>query len=114
MIPMASSRFRLARTAGLISAALFLAHIVYATDNNVFCDSGVYGDPVSSQCIGILARFPIQDTATRYFVEQQLRTAPPQAVWNGFEDPRPSSGAQAIIQLPKWVSYGQPVLHLIL
>lgn len=109
---MASSLSRLARTARLFFASLFLAQVLYATDNDVFCNAGVYGSPISTQCIGIFARFPIQDTAVQYFVEQQLRTAPPQAVWNAFRDPRPPGEAQAIVQLPKRVSFGKPILQL--
>lgn len=114
VISMASSLSRKAWAARLLYPALFLAHVLYATDPDVFCNAGVYGNPVSTQCIGILARFPIHDTAFHYFVEQQLRTAPPEAVWNGFKDPRPPGQAQAIVQLPKWVSFGQPVLQAIL
>lgn len=90
---MSSSPSRPAWAAWLLYPTLFLAHVLLATDSDVFCNAGVYGNPVSIQCIGILARFPIHDMAVHYFVEQQLRTAPPQAVWNGFKDPRPPSQA---------------------
>ena len=109
---MASSLSRRARAARLLYIALSLAQVLYATDNDVFCNAGVYGNPISIQCIGVLATFPIHDTDVRYFVEQQLRTAPPQAVWNAFKDPRPPSEAQAIVPLPKRVSFGQPVPQL--
>ena len=108
---MASSLSRPAWAARLLYPALFLAHFLDATDPNIFCNAGVYGNPISAQCIGVLARYPIHDTALHYFVEQQLRTAAPEAVWNIFKDPRPPSQAQAIVQLPKWVSSGQLTLQ---
>ena len=111
---MASSLSRPAWAARLLYPALFLAHFLGATDPSVFCNAGVYGNPISAQCISVLARFPIYDSAPHYFVEQQLRTAAPEAVWNVFRDPRPPSQAQAIVQLPKWVSSGQPILQAIL
>lgn len=67
----------------------------------------VYGKPISIECFSVLARFPIHDTAVRFFVEQQMRTAPPAATWDSFKDSRPPYHRQTIVQLPKWVSYGQ-------
>lgn len=91
----------------LLLASLF-DPCLHAAAYDTYCNSGVYGKPISVQCIGVLASFPIHDTAVRYFVEQQMRSAPPGATWDAFRDPRPPSGKQAIVQLPKWISYGQP------
>lgn len=97
--------------ARLLYPVLLLTHRIYAADDGVFCNGGAYGRPVSVHCINALTKFPIHDTTIHYFVEQQLRTAPPEAVWNECKDPRPASEAQSIIQLPKWISYGQKDLH---
>lgn len=97
--------------ARLLCLALLWAQALHAADYSVFCNGDVYGNPVSTQCIGALARLPIHDTAVHYFVEQQLRTAPPQAVWNEFNDPRPPSEKQTVVQLPRRISYGQPDLY---
>ena len=91
----------------LVCIALFLVHGLGATSYTPYCNGDIYGKPVSIQCISILARFPVHDTAVRYFVEQQMRTAPPAANWDAFTDPRPPNQKQAIVQLPKWISQGQ-------
>ena len=108
---MATFLSRLAWAARLLYPVVSLAHVLHATEYGVSCNGRLYGNPISAECISTLASFPIHDTAVHYFVEQQLRTAPPAAVWDGFKDPRPPSEAQTIVQLPKWTSYGQPILY---
>jgi len=71
------------------------------------CDSGLYGSPTYADCHDAFSSIP-QDTAVRFFVEQQLRTAPPQADWTYFPDPRPLEYQQTLAQTPKWWSRGEP------
>ena len=95
----------------LLCVALLLATMLHAADYGTFCDRNVYGNPISTDCIGSLSNFPINDNAIRFFVEQQLRTAPPQAVWNAFLDTRGPEQRQTIVQLPRRVSFGQSDLR---
>ena len=99
--------FQSTGAAQLLCIALLLAPALPAADYETFCNRNVYGNPISTDCIGSLAQFPISDTAIRWFVEQQLRTAPPQAVWNSFQDGRGPAERQTIVQLPRRVSWGQ-------
>lgn len=94
----------------LLRFALVLSQVIHAADYQTFCNGNIYGSPVSPQCFSNLGRLHIQDTAVHYFVEQQMRSAPPEAVWNGFTDPRPPGEKQTIVQLPKWISSGQSIL----
>ena len=98
--------------ARLLYLTILLAHGLHAANDEPYCNRDVYGKPVSTQCFNVLSRFPIQDTAVHFFVEQQMRSAPPEATWDSFRDSRPWHDRQAIVQLPKWVSYGQPSFHL--
>ena len=87
--------------------ALLLARRLHAANYAPHCNSDIYGKPLSVHCIHTLARFPVHDTAVHYFVEQQMRTAPPAAVWDAFKDPRSPGEKQTIVQLPKWISSGE-------
>ena len=98
--------------AKLLCIALLLAPTLHAADYGTFWNRNVYGNPISIDCIGTLANFPINDYAIHWFVEQQLRTAPPQAVWNSFRDPRGPKDRQTIVQLPRRVSFGQSDIRL--
>ena len=93
--------------AQLLCIALLLAPTLHAADYGTFCNRNVYGDPVSTDCIGSLAQFPISDNTIRWFVEQQLRTAPPQSVWSSFQDARGPAERQTLVQLPRRISWGQ-------
>ena len=104
---MASPPLPSAWIARLLYLALLLVHGLDAAKYDPYCNSDVFGKPVSTECFNVLARFPIHDTAVRFFVEQQMRTTPPAATWNSFRDYRPTDQRQTIVQLPKWVSYGQ-------
>ena len=106
-IPMASFLFQSTGAAQILCIALLLVPTLHAADYGTFCNRDVYGSPISVDCVGSLANFPINDYANRWFVEQQLRTAPPQAVWNSFQDPRAPGERQTIVQLPRRVSSGQ-------
>lgn len=106
---MSSFHSRAAWAARLLYLALLLTHFLHAADQGAFCNGNVYGSPISPQCVSTLARFPIHDTTVHYFVEQQMRTAPPKAVWDKVIDPRPPNEKQSIVQLPKRVSYGMSI-----
>ena len=93
--------------APLLYLTLLLPHGLHAANYDPYCNSNIYGKPVSIECFNSLSRFPIYDTAVRFFVEQQMRTAPPVAAWYSFKDSRPAGQMQNIVQLPKWVSFGQ-------
>jgi len=87
----------------------FCLILVYVLSINTYpkCDSGLYGSPTYADCHDAFSSIP-QDTAVRFFVEQQLRTAPPQADWTYFPDPRPLEYQQTLAQTPKWWSRGEP------
>ena len=91
----------------LLHLMLSLLTILCIVDARPLCDHDRYGSPASSDCITALSQFP-QDKAVRFFVEQQMRTKPPSAVWQAFQDSRLPQLQEPIIQLPKWMSYGQP------
>ena len=91
----------------MLYLAILLTHGLDAANFDPYCDSDVYGKPDLAECVSVISRFPLQDTAVRYFVEQQMRTAPPVAAWSLFRDLRSPEDRQMIVQLPKWVSYGQ-------
>lgn len=65
----------------------------------------IYGSPTQADCTAALASLP-RDTAVHYFVEQQIRTAPPVANWIPFVD-HGERDPQLIVQLPKWWSRGE-------
>lgn len=71
--------------------------------------SNIYGSPAPADCAAALAKLP-RDTTIRYFVEQQMRTAPPAADWIPFVDTR-GALAQPVSQLPIWWSHGRS--HLL-
>ena len=104
---MAFLRLSSACIARLLYLALLFAHGLHAANYDPYCNSDIYGKPVSTECFNALSRFPMGDTAVRFFVEQQMRTAPPAATWDSFKDLRPPGHSQTIVQLPKWVSSGQ-------
>lgn len=74
------------------------------------CNSVVYGRPIPTDCQKLLSRLP-QDKEVHVFVDQQMRTAPPQADWTYIGDPRPREYQQTLVQLPKWWSHGSCQLH---
>lgn len=84
---------------------LLLLCTVSVVTANPFCDRETYGSPVPADCVDALSRFP-QDTAVRFFVEQQMRTAAPQAIWSQFRDPRIPLFQETVAQLPKFMSKG--------
>jgi hypothetical protein len=78
-------------------------------DASLFCDVDRYRTPISADCMGSLS----QDMAIRFFVDQQMRTFAPPAVWDQFLDTRPPQSQEKIVQLPKWISYGALSLVVI-
>lgn len=79
---------------------------IYSIQAAEYCSHGSYGRPAPADCVRLISRLP-NDKIIRFFVEQDLRTAPPQANWIGFADPRQSGYKQKIMQLPKWWSEGE-------
>lgn len=87
----------------------FCSVLVHVLSSNAYpkCNGGLYGSPTYADCHHALSSIP-QDTAIHFFVEQQLRTAPPQADWEYFPDLRPLRYQLPHAQTPKWWSRGEP------
>ena len=72
--------------------------------------NNIYGNPFWADCTAALDRMP-HDSTGRFFVEQQMRTAPPAADWIAFVDGQ-GRYPQSVAQLPKWWSRGEfNILH---
>ena len=85
---------------------LLLTLTIKATD--VHCNQPYYGKPHFDHCYHLLSALPsIQDANTRLFIEQQLREGP-RGLWPGVENQYPD----AMVQVPKYWSYGAPYLYL--
>ena len=82
-----------------------ISTIVASTTTVPVCDKSRYGNPASTDCIIALFQFP-QDRTVRFFVEEQMRTQPPGASYDGFRDARPRTLREKVVQMPKWVSRG--------
>ena len=94
-------------------ASLLAVIILQTALNNAsphLCSNERYGSPASESCLEAVSKIP-QDRTLRYFVEQQLRTAPPQADWPGFQDSRPVGSKASVMQLPKLWSQGDAALN---
>ena len=70
------------------------------------CSIPRYGQPRRSDCGGALSKIP-ESRTINFFVEQQLRTAPPRADWARFEDPRAPRHRYPVKQLPILWSQGR-------
>lgn len=73
----------------------------------------MYDSPVMQDCSQALAALPQADRFYRYYIEQQLETAPPESDWQGWTDERPSSFRMKLVQIPKFWSYGSCNLALL-
>ena len=93
----------------MLFAIIFLFSVISTTVASTttvpVCDKSRYGNPASTDCIIALFQFP-QDRTVRFFVEEQMRTQPPEASYNGFRDARPRTLRENVVQMPKWVSRG--------
>ena len=90
----------------LIHTIVFLLQLNLAKGlPDAICDPTRYGIPSQPHCLQALAKFPI-DRYTQYFVEQQMRSAPPDMDYKGFRDPRAPALRMPLVQLPKFMSYG--------
>ena len=78
----------------------------FFVDGRVYCSARFYGSPDSVDCSAALLNLP-GDTADRWFLEQQLRTALPTADWRSFVDGRSPALWQPVVQLQKWWSHSQ-------
>lgn len=90
----------------LIHAIVFLFQFNLAEGlPDAFCDRSRYGIPSKSNCYQALARFPIE-RYTQYFVEEQLRSAPPNMEYKGFRDARAPAIREPLAHTPKLMFYG--------
>lgn len=96
----------------LVSLALavaFLTNLSSVRATSVYCSAAIYGIPDLQSCISALANIRPNDYAKRLFVEQQLRTSPPEGNWKAMIDPRPAATQEDIAQIPKWWSFGTDI-----
>lgn len=96
----------------LLALAVELLSLFFPTSqalSSPTCNN-IYGNPFWPDCTAALDKLP-RDTTVRFFVEQQMRTAPPAANWIELVDGR-GPYSQPIAQLPKWWSRGESnILH---
>ena len=68
--------------------------------------SSAKASPYCGAFYGAFSNLP-QDKTVRLFVEQEMRTAPSQADWLQFADPRPPGYAQDLMLVTKWWSHSK-------
>ena len=85
---------------------LIAIHTILAKAVSVFCSERLYGTPNYQDCATVWSFIASGDTHARLFVEQQLRTKPPQWDWPSIVDPRSPESRQDIVQVPKLWSHG--------
>lgn len=73
----------------------------------------MYNSPVMRDCSFALIALPEADEHYRYYIEQQLETAPPDSDWHGWNDDRPIRQRAKVVQVPKVWSYGSCNLALL-
>ena len=66
----------------------------------------MYDSPVMQDCSHALAALPRADASYRYYIEQQLETAPPEFDWQDWKDERPIYLRRKVVQVPRFWSYG--------
>lgn len=90
----------------LATLAIILSSLLtVATTASPFCNGATYGSPYMYSCLQALGQFPTASDP-RYFVEMQVRSAPPTYVWPAFQDPRGIEFQNTVVQLPRMVSRG--------
>lgn len=67
----------------------------------------MYNSPVMRDCSYALTALPEADEHYRYYIEQQLQSAPPDSDWHGWNDDRPIQQRAKIVQVPKVWSFGK-------
>ncbi|KAL8961152.1 MAG: hypothetical protein Q9193_002254 [Seirophora villosa] len=95
-------------------ATILSSLLTVTTTASPFCNGAVYGSPYMYSCLQALGQFPTASDP-RYFVEMQVRSAPPTYVWPAFRDPRGIEFQNTVVQLPRMVSrgsFGFPQIHL--
>ena len=96
------------RAAFLLGIGLSMSLIEHGTATGpMWCSRDVYGSPNIQNCVSALANLKLNDQTRRLFVEQQLRVTTPRGDWPWIKDPRPQQSRQAIVQVPKWWSFGK-------
>ena len=78
-----------------------------ASGPSFFCSRNIYNRPTLQDCSDALAALPLADQAYRFYFEQQLRAAPPESDWQGYQDARPIALRRNIVQIPKIWSKGE-------
>lgn len=87
--------------------------LVAASGSSYFCSRNMYNSPVMRDCSFALIALPEADEHYRYYIEQQLETAPPDSDWHGWNDDRPIRQRAKVVQVPKVWSYGSCNLALL-
>ena len=91
----------------LIFLCVLLLQTVSTKGSAFFCSKGIFGVPALADCYQALDSLPTTDHFLRYFIEDQLATAPPQADWPAWSDSRPIRERQKSIQVPKFWASGK-------
>ena len=91
----------------LLYYCLMLFLRVVTSGSSYFCSRNMYDSPVMQDCSHALATLPPADEFYRYYIEQQLKTAPPESDWQGWRDERPTIYRRKVIQVPKFWSHGK-------
>ncbi|KAI4091942.1 MAG: hypothetical protein LQ344_003760 [Seirophora lacunosa] len=86
-------------------ATILSSLLTVTTTASPFCNGAIYGSPYMYSCLQALGQFPTASDP-RYFVEMQVRSAPPTYVWSAFQDPRGIEFQNTVVQLPRMVSRG--------
>ncbi|KAL9010335.1 MAG: hypothetical protein Q9173_004719 [Seirophora scorigena] len=88
----------------LATLAIILSSLLTVTTAaSPFCNGATYGSPHMYSCLQALGQLPTAPDP-RYFVEMQVRSAPPTYVWPAFQDPRGPQFQNTVVQLPRLVS----------
>lgn len=97
----------------LVLHCSILIRLGAANDPAYFCSRYTYDNPGLQDCSHALGALPRVDPYYRYYVEPQLDVTPPTYDWLGWEDQRPPTFRQNIVQVPKlWSSGKQAWLDL--
>ena len=89
----------------VVSNCLSLSQ-AFLVDGWVYCSGMAYNNPDTADCSAALLYLPM-DTTPQWFIEQQIRTALPDADWRPFASvPHPVSPVP-LVQMPKLWSHSQ-------
>ena len=91
----------------LLFCYALLLQIVLIDGSAFFCSKEIYGVPALADCNQAINSLPTTDQSLRYFIEQQLATAPPLSDWHAWRDSRPIEEQRKPIQVPKFWAFGK-------